>query len=599
MFLILSAKLCFFAFSAFTGTKALTIRQTPVHELSIIQNLEFSPSISLNNIPEKFNVTFSLEGESRNIRLGLSRNEGIFSHAIFVNHLGSDGKIRKVETIPEKSHLVFLGTVFLAQDNGDFQQRAGWARITVHYKNGVHLLEGAFSIDGITYNVQTDDIYRRTKSAGDLDVPVSQNPYSIAWRDTQGRGRDYRQKRQVNNSAQCSFDNLDFNRGQLASIQRKSNLAELETRQNGDAGSLDLIDVIGSTEGCPNSRMVALLGIATDCTYTAQFDSTDDLREHVLAQINTASQLYEQSFNISLRVRNLTISDAACPTQQTAEAPWNGDCSSGLSTSDRLGVFSQWRSEIDDSENAVWTLLTGCNSGSTVGIAWMGTLCRDGSSSWGSSSSTSSTNVVVRTPSEWQVIAHEIGHNFGAVHDCTAGCSASSESQPCCPYSEDTCDAGGNYIMNPASNQGMTEFSPCSIGNICASLGRNLLEKSAIVVEKTAVKTMTAANRYPVACNKEPSAIRVLIAAAQGSASFQGVASSVERVLDLVIRKRFAMAPQHHAQTMCELRMVRPVGAKKTVWLAPLANAHLEICSARLSSVLTAAPSHVIMTLVL
>jgi hypothetical protein len=72
------------------------------------------------------------------------------------------------------------------------------------------------------------------------------------------------------------------------------------------------------------------------------------------------------------------------------------------------------------------------------------------------------------------LVRHETGHTFGAVHDCTSQtCSdGTSTAQQCCPLSSGTCDAGEKYIMNPSTAQGITNFSPCSVGNICSAIGR-------------------------------------------------------------------------------------------------------------------------------
>lgn len=42
----------------------------------------------------------------------------------------------------------------------------------------------------------------------------------------------------------------------------------------------------------------------------------------------------------------------------------------------------------------------------------------------------------------------------------------------CCPLSSSTCNAGAQYIMNPSTARGITDFSQCTIGNICSAMGR-------------------------------------------------------------------------------------------------------------------------------
>lgn len=53
-------------------------------------------------------------------------------------------------------------------------------------------------------------------------------------------------------------------------------------------------------------------------------------------------------------------------------------------------------------------------------MAWLGQLCKTSVSTSGGQS-TSGTAVTAVTRSEWQVIAHETGHSFGAIHDCAGG----------------------------------------------------------------------------------------------------------------------------------------------------------------------------------
>lgn len=161
-----------------------------------------------------------------------------------------------------------------------------------------------------------------------------------------------------------------------------------------------LVSNIGNSSGCPTTRQVAYIGLVADCSYTAGFNSTASARQHIRDMVQTASVVYENSFNISLEIRNLTISDSECPRgARSDDENWNAPCSTGDLNS-RLRQFSRWRSSQNDN-NAYWTLLTGCSDGGEVGVSWIGALCNAHSSG----DSGASANIVARTQSEWEVFA--------------------------------------------------------------------------------------------------------------------------------------------------------------------------------------------------
>ena len=58
--------------------------------------------------------------------------------------------------------------------------------------------------------------------------------------------------------------------------------------------------------------------------------------------------------------------------------------------------------------------MSDCPTGSEVGIAWLGTLCQVNATNTGSSF-VSGTGVSTAGLTEWQIISHEMGHNFGAI----------------------------------------------------------------------------------------------------------------------------------------------------------------------------------------
>ncbi|KHN94112.1 ADAM 8 precursor [Metarhizium album ARSEF 1941] len=412
--------------------------------------------------------------------LDLQRNDDLFLHPVVVRHVGADGSTQSVATIPAGSHLAFRGTARLEQDGGrqaETVSPSGWARMSFSVRDGEQLGEGAFSINGIEYHVVQDSTYRRTRSPGEPDVSIEagSGPRLVAWTESSQLpylGLELKKRQQ--NNVTCPISELDFNKVHLGLATGNKDMAR---RQSGGLSGLDLGSLVRSPPDCPTSRKIALLGIATDCSYTAQFESSDQLREHVLSVVNTASGLYERSFNMSLRVQNLTISDRNCPSSgASSSTPWNLDCGGQVDISGRLQRLTSWKRSTGPDGNAVWSLFSACPSGSTVGIAWIGTACNGGDSQ---SRGAPGANVVVRTRSEWQVLAHELGHNFGAVHDCTAECRSAS-SERCCPLSGSACDANGRYIMNPAASTSMTEFSPCTIATICTAMQRNLIRTSCL-----------------------------------------------------------------------------------------------------------------------
>jgi len=277
------------------------------------------------------------------------------------------------------------------------------------------LIEGVFSLFGDHHHIQLRPSYLQTRRESDVilsNARHSEDEQMVVYRDsdiTQGKssGLDSRSS----SGQSCGADHLDFNyefsHPILGSGSDKSSpllepASSPARRQSGRIGNGNLQATIGLTAGCPTEGRVALIGVATDCTYTASFASTDAVRENIISMVNTASQVYERTFNITIGLRNLTISDAQCPTTAPAATPWNIDCSGG-DIEQRLSLFSIWRASTGDS-NAYWTLMSTCNTGTSVGLAWLGQLCVSGEV--GSSlQSVSGANVVVRTPSEWQVFA--------------------------------------------------------------------------------------------------------------------------------------------------------------------------------------------------
>ncbi|KAL8397585.1 hypothetical protein RB594_004338 [Gaeumannomyces avenae] len=490
-----------------------------------------------------FDLSFVLHDSGRKVKLALAPNHDILSRDAVVQYIGHDGVVRSVEPIDRMDHKIYQGSAFVQRHGRHDWINVGWARINMR-RDGVRpIFDGSFRIDGDNHHIQTDEAYRQTRIMGDPQIDWSPEDYMVVWRDSDiGRGSysyddeddddddsddkaydpshgELKRRELRARSPLCSSDGLDFNADATHPIYQgldtrseaerfadldsdvsvdpsspRQLLARQDQTMTGNGAGVNLAGSVGSTAGCPNARKVALVGIATDCTYSATFNSSQSIRQHIISMVNTASQLYESTFNISLGIQNLTISDANCPSKATDQAPWNVVCGNGVTIADRLNLFSAWRGLSKD-RNAFWTLLSTCNTDAAVGLAWLGQLCVEGSQKSSASNSNETiagANVVIKTAQEWQVFAHEVGHTFGAVHDCQSNtCSdGTSTKQQCCPLNGDSCDAKGQFIMNPSTGSGITRFSPCTVGNICSAMGRSSVKSSCLTSNKD-VTTIT------------------------------------------------------------------------------------------------------------
>lgn len=468
--------------------------RNPVSDITLLSDPLIKAPKHRIRADSNFDLTFSLNDEP--IRLALEPNHDILHDDFAVTYIGQGGEVRETEVVPRTTHKIFRGRAFVQRSTGWTQ--AGWARITMHKDGKDPLFEGAFRVFGDSHHIQTVAHWKKTKHAEDPVIDVeNEKEAMVVYRDSDIKPSSSlvngELKRRSADDSKCDSDSLDFNHRYDGEMRKREleerSLASINTRHLfgrqsidsdiGDDAGANYIPNIGSTSGCPSTRKVALVGIATDCNYWEEFDEDREaIRSNVIDLVNRASALYEDTFSISLGIRNLTVIDQACNEAESESAPWNLACSDRVNLNDRLNLFSQWRGNHNDN-NAYWTLLTTCNTDSAVGLAWRGQLCREGASdatdSGGRNETIAATNVVVRTSAEWQIFAHETGHTFGAVHDCTeSDCPVSQDAQPCCPLSADSCDANGRFIMNPSTGERIEDFSRCSIGNICSGLLRNV-----------------------------------------------------------------------------------------------------------------------------
>jgi hypothetical protein len=442
---------------------------------------------------------FTLHDKTQDVRLTLEPNDDLISDGAKIEYLNGAGEVVRSEPLVKKDNKVFKGRSWLRDDKGWYM--VGWARIMIVRDGAEPLFKGAFSINHNAHHIDFRKSFLKDHRNVDLDAVdlLAGDSEMVVFRDSDMSTRMALQTRnEPSNSTMCPADRLSFNNHPSNPVNRmilepRPNKAGIlggmdifgdipyigrrgiTKRQNldddwggvGNSAGVNLQSTIGNTRGCPTTRRVALMGVATDCTYTGAFDSEEEARRNIIQLVNTASDLYERTFNITLGLSQLTMSNADCPAEAPSSAPWNLRCedSSGtvLATIDqRLSMFSEWRGQRSGDGLALWTLMTTCETGSSVGLAWLGQLCKSTTTTNSDDGAfVSGANVVAKSQMEWKVLAHEIGHTMGAVHDCTAETCTGNTMQmsQCCPLTANSCDAGGGFIMNPSTSDQIQAFS--------------------------------------------------------------------------------------------------------------------------------------------
>jgi hypothetical protein len=184
--------------------------------------------------------------------------------------------------------------------------------------------------------------------------------------------------------------------------------------------------------------------------------SSDDATAEMLALLNIADGIYREQIGVQFVLTEVNeLSDNGTLTSTNA---------TNLIIAFRNSGFSN---------PGVSHLFTGKNlDGTTVGIAYVGSLCRN-----------SSVGVTQKYGSKTAIIfAHELGHNFGSPHDNESGSACSS--------------TPSGYIMNPNVNSGGSTFSSCSVEQILPvveqAIGNCIAEISAIAPSITSVANLEA-----------------------------------------------------------------------------------------------------------
>ncbi|KAH6592836.1 hypothetical protein BASA50_007886 [Batrachochytrium salamandrivorans] len=402
-----------------------------------------------------------------------------------------------VMSIP--TNTVFDGKVIKTNIDGKMTED-GWARITFNtpdfYENSDILFDGVIQAGPNMFHVKRIDHYRIAQRHTDVEVA---SPYSRQFENWKSKMMIFTDEAELVvekrwgpvSDCQASDPAHPLSKRSLNSsmvVQQSGECilpdnAQVYTRiademRNADERML----FTRAPTGCPSSMQVLPMGVAADCSYVQSYGSTSAALQQILSNWNMASKVYESSFNIQLAVVKVNLQQSCTPSDP--KMVWNQDCTNGYTITTRLSDFSNWRGNVEGNGDNIglWHLMTKCSTQPAVGVAWLNMLCSQSATSQtsnGVNQFVSGTGVSSIVPVEWKVVAHEIGHGFGAYHDCmssTCPCSGSSASCQCTPCSPN-CDCQGQFLMHPLDNAATNSFSPASISAICsqyASLGKCL-----------------------------------------------------------------------------------------------------------------------------
>lgn len=303
-----------------TATHAESINQGPIKYYSLLENPRISTPSARIHAHTPFDITFSLHRGKQEIKLALHPNDDIYAYdGPIVNIYAEDGSIAETKTIKRADLRVFKGEAMVQDDDG--WERVGYARVFVYDDGERPLFDGSFSMWGEVHHIQRKSRYVRTKSPEDVDIEEGGEDFMIVWRDSDMEVSPLKlQARDGMDSEhhKCAMEDLAFNMDSNHPIRKRSvklmdqtgfqRLAErgmspihelaamsglhkrqIDTSVGGGFGSdRPLRETINSRTGCPSQRLVALIGIASDCTYAQDFDDAEEITRHLVSQLNQA-----------------------------------------------------------------------------------------------------------------------------------------------------------------------------------------------------------------------------------------------------------------------------------------------------------------------
>lgn len=294
-------------------------------------------------------IVFSLHSGSQHVKLTLEPNNDIIPQGAIVQYLDDAGRVERTESLVRRDYKVYKGNSWLRDGNG--WAFAGWARIMI-LRDGPHpIFEGAFTLNGDAHHVLSHSNYLKTRHRLDPAVDPAGTDFMVVFRDSDieseprsSSSLELRKRAQYGHGGagganasddrhhgiMCPSDALPYNvhpqnpinqmilekhgadrvlaslglddllgaRGKTGLTRRQSTTTGSDIfGGSGNSAGVNLRSTIGSTDGCPTTRQVALIGVATDCTYTGDFPSEADARSNIIKQLNSA---YRPSLSLFL-----------------------------------------------------------------------------------------------------------------------------------------------------------------------------------------------------------------------------------------------------------------------------------------------------------